>query len=939
MRDNMCENWSMVAEIFLLLEGFSEETERIQCFCSRAYVHDRELYRMGLKGTCYDNEDNGGTCYDNEDNGGTCYDNEDNGGTCYDNEDNGGTCYDNEDNGGTCYGNEDNGGTCYDNEDNGDIQEEEEKSEEDLNADDEPTLNTVENREESEVDSEAELMANMGLPLQFGSSSTCRQPVTNTVSKKRAKKKKSNYKYTEDLSEVCEECPGKLLNVCSTPSLGLTEEQTDFEEECVDLNHSCEGAAASELDLKADWGKYWNQYGEGLLWENWLGKHPEWSDDAPAPWNCPDTKGQWQQFYTEQYWQYYEQFQYWVDQGWSVDCSKDCDLGKDLSCANVDETGDFFTNTENNTGEHFRTLLQAESVDASNGESTTECNEVSYGEVVSMISNIILDSGNETKQSTGVKNNICWSPADAAISCECASDEQEPCDGSNNKRCASSGRMSTVRSADPPKTSSKALKTDAAARKSQNSEDEEEDDPPEPRPVKMKRSHELDAEENPVVTVEDAYSALGFKYHASQNISKFSHGHAHYRNVAELSRRLDMHQPAATKNKHIFFSEEGDVLKFKKSRTLAKVQRFLKEVVPSADSESNGTETQPGVVLSSEEYTSSEQHHSSKAECSAICENSNSGNRDEGTCGDGEFLACANVPSKLNICNEGNNEQLPEIHDMTAAPIKNCEPYSDRQLVPIDIPDFLLPDADVTERGDESQQMKSLRKDKKRRKKKKKAFHIPPDIVAVPELTKYWVQRYRLFSRFDEGVKLDQEGWFSVTPEKIAEHIANRVMQSFHCDIIVDAFCGVGGNSIQFALAGKRVIAVDIDPVKIDLAQNNARVYGVSEQIEFIVGDFMLLASDLKADAVFLSPPWGGPDYVNAKIFDLKTMMFHITSEIFALSQKITPNIIYFLPRNADIEQVASLAGAGGRVEIEQNFLNNKLKTITAYFGDLIRNE
>ncbi|XP_041045869.1 trimethylguanosine synthase isoform X5 [Carcharodon carcharias] len=877
MRNNMCENWSMVAEIFLLLEGFSEETEQIQCFCSRAYVHDRELYRMGLKGTCYDNEDNG------------------------------------------------------------DIQEEEEKSEEDLNADDEPTPNTVENREESEVDSEAELMANMGLPLQFGSSSTYRQPVTNIVSKKRAKKKKSNYKYTEDLSEVCEECPGKLLNVCSTPSLGLTEEQTDFEE-CIDLNHSCEGAAASELDLKTDWGKYWNQYGEGLLWENWLGKHPKWSDDAPAPWNCPDTKEQWQQFYTEHYWQYYEQFQYWVDQGWSVDCSKDCDLEKDLSCANVDETGDFFTNTENNAGEHFRTLLQAESVDASNGESTTECNEVSYGEVVSMINNIILDSGNETKQSTGVKNNIYWSPTDAAISCECASDEQEPCDGGNNKRCASSGRISTVQSADPSKTSSKALKTDAAARKSQNSGDEEEDDPPEPRPVKMKRSHELDAEENPVVTVEDAYSALGFKYHASKNISKFSHGHAHYRNVAELSRRLDMHQPAATKNKHIFFSEEGDVLKFKKSRTLAKVQRFLKEVVPSADSESNGTETQPGMVLSSEEYTSSEQHHSSKAESSTICENSNGGNRDEGTCDDGEFLACVNVPSKLNICNEGNNEQLPEIHDMTAAPTKNCEPYSDRQLVPIDIPDFLLPDADVTERADESQQMKSLRKDKKRRKKKK-VFHIPPDIVAVPELTKYWVQRYRLFSRFDEGVKLDQEGWFSVTPEKIAEHIANRVMQSFHCDIILDAFCGVGGNSIQFALAGKRVIAVDIDPVKIDLAQNNARVYGVSEQIEFILGDFMLLASDLKADAVFLSPPWGGPDYVNAKIFDLKTMMSLDGSEIFALSQKITPNIIYFLPRNADIEQVASLAGAGGRVEIEQNFLNNKLKTITAYFGDLIRNE
>ncbi|XP_072323849.1 trimethylguanosine synthase [Scyliorhinus torazame] len=872
MRDSMCENWSMVAEIFLLLEGFSEDTEQIQCFCSRAYVHDRELYRMGLKGTCYDNEDNGV------------------------------------------------------------IQEEEEKSEEELNVDDEPTVTSVETQEESGMDSEAELMANMGLPLQFGSSPTCRQPVTSTVSKKRVKKKKSNYKYDEHLSEVCEECPDKFLNVPSdVTGLGLTEEQPDFEEKCGGLNHSCEEVTTLELDFKTEWGKYWIQYGEGLLWESWLGKHPEWSDGAPAPWNCPETKEHWQQFYAEQYWLYYEQFQYWVDQGWSMDCTQDTDIGKDSSCANVHETGNLFSNA----GEHFRTLLPAESTNASNGESIAECNEVSYGEVVSLINNIRLDSGNETKQSIGVENNICVSPDEAAISCECASDEQEPCDGGNSKRCASSGRTSTVQS-DSSKTSSQALKSDMAARKSQTNGDEEEDDPPESRPVKMKRSHELDAEENPVVTVEDACSALGFKYHSSQNISKFSRGHARYRKVTELSRHLDMHQPTATKNKHIFFSEEGDVLKVKKSRTLAKVQRFLKQIVSSDDSESNGTDTQTCMLHNSEECTIPEQH-SSKAECATVCENSSSGNREEETCADGGFLTCINVPSKLTICTEGNNEQFLEVHDKTHA--ENCKPHSDRQLVPLDIPDFLLPDADVTEQGDELQQMKSLTKDKKRRKKKKKIVHVPSEIVAVPELTKYWAQRYRLFSRFDEGVKLDQEGWFSVTPEKIAEHIANRVMQSFQCDIVVDAFCGVGGNSIQFALAGKRVIAVDIDPVKIDLAQNNARVYGVSEQIEFILGDFMMLASDLKADAVFLSPPWGGPDYVNAKIFDLKTMMSLDSFEIFALAQKITPNIIYFLPRNADIEQVASLAGVGGRVEIEQNFLNNKLKTITAYFGDLIRNQ
>ncbi|VTJ80080.1 Hypothetical predicted protein, partial [Marmota monax] len=115
----------------------------------------------------------------------------------------------------------------------------------------------------------------------------------------------------------------------------------------------------------------------------------------------------------------------------------------------------------------------------------------------------------------------------------------------------------------------------------------------------------------------------------------------------------------------------------------------------------------------------------------------------------------------------------------------------------------------------------------------------------------------------------------------------------------------------------KRVIAIDIDPVKVDLAHRSAEVYGIADKIEFICGDFMLLAPCLKADVVFLSPPWGGPDYATAETFDIRTMISPDGFEIFRLSQKITNNIFYFLPRNADIDQVASLAGPGGQVEIE----------------------
>lgn len=40
----------------------------------------------------------------------------------------------------------------------------------------------------------------------------------------------------------------------------------------------------------------------------------------------------------------------------------------------------------------------------------------------------------------------------------------------------------------------------------------------------------------------------------------------------------------------------------------------------------------------------------------------------------------------------------------------------------------------------------------------------------IPE--KYWYQRYRYFSKYDQGIKLDIESWYSVTPEQIANEIA-----------------------------------------------------------------------------------------------------------------------------------------------------------------------
>lgn len=50
--------------------------------------------------------------------------------------------------------------------------------------------------------------------------------------------------------------------------------------------------------------------------------------------------------------------------------------------------------------------------------------------------------------------------------------------------------------------------------------------------------------------------------------------------------------------------------------------------------------------------------------------------------------------------------------------------------------------------------------------------------------------KYFLFKRFDQGIKLDEESYFSVIPEEIGEYLSSR-LQGF--PIKFDAFCGSGG--------------------------------------------------------------------------------------------------------------------------------------------------
>ncbi|XP_022162132.1 trimethylguanosine synthase-like [Myzus persicae] len=133
------------------------------------------------------------------------------------------------------------------------------------------------------------------------------------------------------------------------------------------------------------------------------------------------------------------------------------------------------------------------------------------------------------------------------------------------------------------------------------------------------------------------------------------------------------------------------------------------------------------------------------------------------------------------------------------------------------------------------------------------------------------------------------------------------------------------------------VIAIDIDPNKIKLARHNAEIYGVAHKIEFIVGDFFLIYPKLKADVVFMSPPWGGPGYSIDNSFSLKSMCANYFGggfKIFDIVKTIAPNIAFHMPKTTNILECMWLAKDFGQVEIQQNIINGRLNSLTAFYGN-----
>lgn len=174
------------------------------------------------------------------------------------------------------------------------------------------------------------------------------------------------------------------------------------------------------------------------------------------------------------------------------------------------------------------------------------------------------------------------------------------------------------------------------------------------------------------------------------------------------------------------------------------------------------------------------------------------------------------------------------------------------------------------------------------------------------------------------------------------------------------------------------VVCVDTDLNKLQMAAKNASIYNIEKEKLLFVHDNAIrilsmysdgkLIVDPSATAVhdgptslhgyacngqlperlhctFLSPPWGGFEYLAAKRpFNVKTDITLKDSEeneingeeLLTMAANAVKQCVYFLPRNLNgiaMGRSALQTGYAGSIELEKNMLNDKFKTLTCYLG------
>ena len=192
----------------------------------------------------------------------------------------------------------------------------------------------------------------------------------------------------------------------------------------------------------------------------------------------------------------------------------------------------------------------------------------------------------------------------------------------------------------------------------------------------------------------------------------------------------------------------------------------------------------------------------------------------------------------------------------------------------------------------------------------------------------------RLFSKYDEGVRINKTMMYSITKEVIANKIAEICKQKGY-KYVVDGCSGAGGNTIAFASHGIQTASVEYNQENLYDCIHNSEIYGVNEDIQFFHGDITYFdclketGFDPAQTLFFCSPEWGGPNYIQNTVFDLEQLQPRLTKLLKYARETGYAESCYYLPRSSDLEQLER----NGCTEVNYMFQAGLCDAICAWFN------
>jgi 16S rRNA G966 N2-methylase RsmD len=159
-------------------------------------------------------------------------------------------------------------------------------------------------------------------------------------------------------------------------------------------------------------------------------------------------------------------------------------------------------------------------------------------------------------------------------------------------------------------------------------------------------------------------------------------------------------------------------------------------------------------------------------------------------------------------------------------------------------------------------------------------------------------------------MKIDEEGLYSISSKNVSKFVCNIIKKyirstEYENMIITDATAGVGGNTISFLLNYGIVNTVEFDSTRFNYLKNNICNYKLQENCKFFCNDYTKIYDQLNQDIVFIDPPWGGKDYKNNDLIDLKLSNVDIATLCNNLKTK-SKLIVLKVPQNFNFKKFYS---------------------------------